>query len=374
MEYVAQGQTVSASLPALRIFTIFDNSTLQDAEVVEWRVLDSSGSQVFPTGGGPSYESVDVNAAKLATGTYAATGWTVDGTQAVGRYTAEWRYKELTADPDFIVLPRTFEVIGGALDVLGPAYASVAQLREEGITESDADDSRLHGLIVRASKQVERWTKRQFRPTHKSVRYNGSGGRKLLIDDPIVAIARAAITTITSSLSSPDETTIDRSLFFVYNRHLVSNLTSPDDRNNPKLEYFHGGDLLGHSRSDAIAGLTFDRLIWPRGPQLIRVEGVFGYTEYDGTVLGQTPELLAWAVALLVVRNLHKVTDLDKREDAMRRWRLVTERTRDQEYKLADLSTRGAANNRIAIGSLTGDPEIDNIIIMFMRPPAIRAV
>lgn len=379
MDYVAQGQTIGCALPALRVFTIFANSTLLDAEVVEYRIVDSAGVEVFPTpAGGPTWESLDVSdcpvGARLGPGQYVATGWTVDASQAPGEYTVQWRYKQLLADATFVTINRPFEVIGAARNVLAPVYGSIAELRAEGVTESDADDAALHRIMARTAKLIERWTKRQFYPVYKSVRYNGSGGRKLLIDDPIIAIEGANITTITTSLATQDETPVDRSLYFIYNRHIVSNLESPDDRNSPKLEYFHGRDLHGHSRADAIAGLSFSSLVWPSGPQLVRVSGIFGYTEYDGSALGQTPDLLVHAANLLTIRNLHGILGSDKQEDAERRWRLISEKTRDQEYKLADLSTRGAANSRIAVGSLTGDPAIDNILILFMRPPRIRAV
>ncbi len=378
MDYVAHGQTIGCDLPALIGFTIFADSTLLDAEVVEFRILDDADANVFPVGAG-TFETVDVNpcptGGRLSTGTYAATGWTVPANQAVGPYRIQWRYKALAADTEFLGYERAFEVIGAARNVLATAYGSIAELRDNGLKESDADDKALHGILVRTASLIERWTKRQFYPQHKSVRYDGTDGRRLLLDDPIIAVNRAAITTITTSLDSQDETGVDRSLYFIYNRHIVNNLTSPDDRNSPKLEYFHGSDLFGHSRSDAIAGLTFDKLVWPKGPQLIRVEGVFGYTEFNGTVLGQTPDLLVHAANMLAIRNIHKLaTQMDKREDAQKRWRLISEKTNDHEYKLADLSSAGAANSRVAIGSLTGDPSIDNILIMFMRPPRIRSV
>ncbi|TBR17486.1 MAG: hypothetical protein EPO57_09150 [Chitinophagaceae bacterium] len=66
------------------------------------------------------------------------------------------------------------------------------------------------------------------------------------------------------------------------------------------------------------------------------------------------------------MRELYKMADVGRRNDAMNRNRLTSERTRDQAYTLEGLGTlRGAF--------LTGDPEIDHILASFMRPPALGA-
>jgi hypothetical protein len=62
---------------------------------------------------------------------------------------------------------------------------------------------------------------------------------------------------------------------------------------------------------------------------------------------------------LLALRELPRMTDVDRREDAQRRWRLTSERTRDQSYTLEALPLTGA---------FTSDPEIDNILVAFVRP------
>jgi hypothetical protein len=58
------------------------------------------------------------------------------------------------------------------------------------------------------------------------------------------------------------------------------------------------------------------------------------------------------------------LSEIDKREDAQRRYRLIQEKTRDQSYTLDKLQLHGA---------LTGDPEIDAILIQFKRPADLGA-
>jgi hypothetical protein len=64
------------------------------------------------------------------------------------------------------------------------------------------------------------------------------------------------------------------------------------------------------------------------------------------------------------MRELPLLGHVDAREDAQRRFRITSERTRDQSYTLEALRLHGA---------FTGDPEIDNILAAFSRPPDLGA-
>ena len=232
-------------------------------------------------------------------------------------------------------------------------YATVADLRAEGVTEVAASDSRIESLIALAGSYIERITGRFFEPREMELTVDGMGGRVLPLGHPIIAVDAVLID---SSPFSTADTPIDPSLYRVYNRHLTQGMVLPDDRDNPKLEFVGGGEL-------AAAGLDTG-LVWPRGQQNVLVRGVFGYTDPDNTERGRTPELIRHVAKLLVIRELPKLTDPDRREDAQRRWRLTSERTRDQAYTLDALRLHGA---------FTGDPEIDNVLVAFVRPPDLGA-
>ena len=64
------------------------------------------------------------------------------------------------------------------------------------------------------------------------------------------------------------------------------------------------------------------------------------------------------------MRELPLLGNADQREDAQRRYRLTSERTRDQSYTLEALKLHGA---------FTGDPEIDNLLVAFVRPADVGA-
>ncbi len=232
-------------------------------------------------------------------------------------------------------------------------YAAVADIRAEGVTEATAPDSRIESLIALAASYIERITGRFFEPREMELALDGTGGHVLPLGHPIVSVDAVSID---SSPFSTADTPVDPSLYRVYNRHLTQGLLLPDDRDNPKLELFHAAAID--------AARVGGNLVWPLGQQNVTVQGAFGYTEPDGTDQGRTPELIRHVTKLLVMREIPKLADVDRRENAQRRWRLTSERTRDQAYTLDALRLHGA---------FTGDPEIDNILVAFVRLPDLGA-
>jgi hypothetical protein len=222
-------------------------------------------------------------------------------------------------------------------------------------------DAFLLGRIVLASRYVEKVTGRFFEPRYLGINADGKGGRMLLLDMPIVAIEDVLFET---SPFLPSSQTIDPDLIRVYSRHLSQGLTMPDDRNDPKIELFHASEDIA---AVAAFPFAFTRLIFPFGQQNIIVQGVFGYTDPDGSIQGSTPALICHVTKMLVMREVDKLTDVSKRDDAMKRFRIKSEKTREQSYTLEGL---GAAKR---YGLFTGDPDIDTILAMFIRPPKLGA-
>jgi hypothetical protein len=103
----------------------------------------------------------------------------------------------------------------------------------------------------------------------------------------------------------------------------------------------------------------------PRGELNIRLTGVFGYTDHDGSPVGATPEPLQDVVAVLAYRALADPTgqDIMLYEPA----RVRKAKTRDQEIVLA--TTVSAAN-----ASYTGDYRLDMILAQYLRPMYVGAV
>ncbi len=208
-------------------------------------------------------------------------------------------------------------------------YATVSDLRGEGVTADQASDARLEALLADATAEIDRATGWFFEARDAVFVLDGRGTPSLELPVPPIRIDRLEVggANVTASLAA-----------------LV---------------------VVG-----APVGPGFDapRLTWryarfPRGLGNILVEGRFGFTEPDGTPEGRTPPAIRRACVLVVLRGLDALGG-DAGFDARNRWRLVEERTRDQSYKLAE---PGGTSGPF------GDPEIDLALLRYRRPTPLGA-
>lgn len=363
MAAIARGQSSDCTNPVLDVFTSAA-SVLVDVAVLEFQIFDISDAlkrrspvQVYPPAG---RSAVNVSAPcpdgdKLGTGHYVAR-WTAPVEEAIGTHEIRWFFRLTPGAPEQTFVEE-FEVLSDAPSFAQEGYALVADLREEGVTPGDASDARLARLIGLASQYIDRVTGRFFQPRTMTLTLDGSGGRILPLGHPIIAVS--SVKMFVGMFAQFGVLPVIPSFFRIYNRHLAQGLLYPDDREDPKLEFFHWSDLLGVHATPA-GHLGLGSLVWLPGVQNVIVEGVYGYTDPDGTATGKTPDLIRHVTKLLVLREIPKMTDLTRREERQKRWRLVSERTRDQGYNLEALRLHG---------SFTGDPEIDNVLVQFVRPP-----
>jgi len=208
-------------------------------------------------------------------------------------------------------------------------YATVSDLRGEGVTADQASDARLEALLADATAEIDRATGWFFEARDAVFVLDGRGTPSLELPVPPIRIDRLEVggADVTASLAA-----------------LV---------------------VVG-----APVGPGFDapRMTWryarfPRGFGNIVVGGRFGFTEPDGTPEGRTPPAIRRACVLLVLRGLDALGG-DAGFDARNRWRLVEERTRDQSYKLAE---PGGTSGPF------GDPEIDLALLRYRRPTPLGA-
>jgi hypothetical protein len=230
---------------------------------------------------------------------------------------------------------------------------TVQDIRDEGVTTKLADDAKVESLILLAAEYIENFTGRWFEPRSRTFKLDGRGHAALFLHHPIISIASVTI-ELTPGTVNPLPVDLDD--LSVYNRHVREGLTDPDDRNNPKIEFFRSNEDLRR----ATPGSVF--LVFPEGRQNVTVEGVFGFTDYDALdPQGKTPPLIAEVAKRLVIRLLPlKVRQSLQGSGAI--WKMVT---RDQRVEFGEPT-------RLAIqGAFTGDPEIDQILARYRRPPHI---
>jgi hypothetical protein len=369
MPAIARGRSSDGANPVLELFTPV-RGVLADAAEVAFQIFDVSDDrkraspvQVFPS---EPDTRAPVNSTelwpagdKLGPGNVVAR-WAVPADEVLGAHEVRWFVRSAPAAIEQVVSVG-FDVLAADAGSHRSGYALVSDLRAEGVSIAEATDARLARLIGLASQYVDRMTGRFFEPRPMTLSLDGSGGRMLLLGQPIIAVR--AVTLLVAMPAQVGELPVTSSFFHVYNRHLTQGLLDPDDRENPRLEFFHESDLLGvHSTPAASLGLG--SLVWIRGVQNVVVSGLFGFTDPDGSAVGRTPDLIRHATKLLVLREIPTMTDTAQREDRQKRWRIVSERTRDQGYDLAPMRAHGA---------FTGDSEIDAILVAYQRPPHLGA-
>lgn len=210
-------------------------------------------------------------------------------------------------------------------------YASVADLRDEGVSVAQASDDRLLALIEEASRAIDSFTGWFFEPRSLTLRLDGRSTPSLELPVPPIRLDRLALGQ--SDIS-----------------------TAPDDLVIVGAPVQPGFDAPRITRTH--------KRVFPKGSGNVTAEGLWGYTEDDGSPEGRTPLEIRRACMLLVLRWLSPLAEGDT--EARSRWRILEERTRDQSYKL----------DRVASGivaSFTGDPDIDGIVARYRRPPGLGA-
>ena len=369
MPVIARGQSSDVSTPVLELFTPV-RGLLTDAAQVEFQIFDLSDDakreapvQVFPETAGTrapaSAAELSPTTSGLATG-HVVARWTPAASESLGLHEVRWFVRHAAAAAEQAVTGE-FDVLSEGAGSHRSVYALVSDLRAEGVSVADATDGRLARLLRLAAQYVDRVTGRFFEARAMTMTLDGSGGRAQLLGHPIIAIRDVKLTLALPAALG--ELSVEPSYFRVYNRHLTQGLLEPDDRENPRLEFFHESDLFGIQSSPA-ASLGLGSLVWLRGPQNVVVDGLFGFTDPDGSAVGRTPELIRHVTKLLVLREIPAMTDVSRREERQRRWRVVSERTRDQSYDLEPLRQTGL---------FTGDKAIDDVLLSFQRPPQLGA-
>jgi len=359
---IPKGSTVGPSNP-LVVFYSQQNGRLVDLASLEFQVFDLtktanaiSPARVVPVlPGPPDREAVDVNANRIGLGRYAPT-FTLPS--VAGLYRIVWFWKFDASGAEFTAT-QDFEAIDGSV-ASADGYALVSDLKAECVEATS--DVQIQVAIKIASRLIDSITGRSFGARYATHNFDGRESRALLLWEPVIAV---------ESIRFEEDTPVDLDVVRVYNRHL-SGLIAPDDRNDPKIEFEHGRDLLGAYSEVSLYGIRRPGVqsriglgIFPFGVQNVEVVGVFGYTEADGSPWGKVPDLIRHATKLIAVRELPTLGESACRSATRDGWRIVEEKTRDQSVKYA---------NPRKFGQWIGDADIDSILSMFLRPPMLGSV
>ena len=347
----AQGSLFSLDAARLEFVFYGEHGVLSEPWAIGFEVFDASNDDKALAPVSVAVGVIDLDADAVVLGRYAARFALPTG-NVYGRHFIRWTWRATESSaPQSYDAP--FDVQPFAIG--SSTYATISDLRAEGINAKMLSDARAVMLLKRATTFIERVTGRFFEPRYATLYVDGKATATVLVDQPIIALESLAFA---AGPIRPTDFTISNEDFRVYNRHLRGQL-QPDDRDNPRLEMF---------RWDIEGPWGFSNLVFPRGQQNIAVRGWFGYTDPDGSFLGKTPDDIVLATMLLVQRDQAKLGGAGGAfADGRLRGRIISETTRDQSYTLAAPNTYGLSTN------ITGDPTIDQLLLPFVKPPTMGA-
>ena len=199
-------------------------------------------------------------------------------------------------------------------------YCSIEDIRNEGVTDEQADDAKLENLIKLACNYIDTMTGQFFEPREQVLRLDGRGGKILRL--PVFLIEAYSVIVSGEEISD----------YVLYNRM--------SDRFYPKIYRNQG---------------------WRKGILNISVQGLWGYVDKAETGYA-TPELIKRAAMKLALYNFPDLGDKEAQEEKALSGLLQSETTDGHSYSLNGEILKAMYEN-----SLTGDAEIDGIINQYTR-------
>lgn len=251
--------------------------------------------------------------------------------------------------------------------------------------------------VTQASREIDKLTGRIFYPKWIEMRAGGSGSYILSLDLPIISISEMYVRGATQSGRSIDDgfALVDPSLYTVDNRHIryrkaynptyptvpdgfldapgdgSGGVFNPDDREGPCIRFrAHNKTMLGRPNNRiGLYNNSIERVYnataigFPPGNQNVLLKGFFGYTEEDVS----TPSQIQKVGELLALRNgIIRWGDENESDRERMKHKTIMEKTDTHLWM-------GEAKDRLA-GAITGDPEIDRILVDFTRPAQVGVV
>ncbi len=272
------------------------------------------------------------DATSFGTGKYYAA-WVVPADQELTDYTITWRWKltedsvEQTGTRDFTVISPTVSGLALAPDI--QPYITIQEFKDNSLipTKDMPTDSELESKRNFVQGYIEKLTKQFFNARDLVLSQDGNGLFLIRADYPIIEITKIELKDSTGVYTEQA-----LSGFEVYSKFL------PDDRPYPKI--------------------VSKNAIFPKGFRNIRLTGKFGYVESDLT----TPELIKKVTMLLMLAWL---SDIATSKGNLRQAKTFWDKTNGRETHIAEA---------ISYGTLTGDPEIDNILCLYTKAPSVSTI
>lgn len=209
------------------------------------------------------------------------------------------------------------------------------------------DDAVIIETIVMYSQLIDRACRQWFEPRYLDEKVDGTGGRVLWFNVPIIGIDELYMNSDWDAPANPAD-------YEVFNN--LGNGTR-DDRRDPKI-----------ALSDELTTDLYRRLVrkdeFIDGRRNQRVKGTFGFVEPDGS----PPALIQRACMKLVVSNLSALDPVNP--DPVPAGPLISETTDGHTVRYGSMFS----GRRTGTIGITGDAEIEGIIQLYRAPKAMAVV
>ena len=231
------------------------------------------------------------------------------------------------------------------------AYATIAEVRAEGVPDTVASDARVQRALDLATADIDRYCGWFFESRSLVETLDGRGVQTLEPRFPPITINEITLNGTALDLD-PSKLEIVGSPLFPGD-FIAPRLTRLPDYENTAQWYY---------------GRTVSP-VWTRGHANVVIDADWGYLEHDGTPTGRTPLAINQACLMIALRYIPELADSASQATVLEGHRLLSEKTEDQSYTLAPRS----ADAEEAGAPYTGDPNIDRILAQYTRPGGMAA-
>lgn len=285
-------------------------------------------------------EPTDALANRTEVGEYYAT-WTVPADATYGSYFLTWRWQisadssEQRADVEFLVEELRLISLADLYVTPEDVWTTIG-----GNARAKYDRDYITLRIQAVQQYVERITGWFFNVRRMVVKLDGTGTELLVLPLPLVGQPDEIAYLGANNTYEP----VAVSNFQIYNRY------QPDDRMYPRIK------VAMAERQNLFQRVTLSD-VFPKGHQNIRITGRWGFVERDGT----TPAPILQCMMMLIMDILHPFGSAAERR-RLRTRRVNEETSSNHRYQLQRVITDL---------DLSGNPEVDQILAKYIRPPEV---
>lgn len=220
------------------------------------------------------------------------------------------------------------------------AYLTPEEVREAIEINCEITEPWLEEVIKRWSQWIDRWTGRFFEVRSREFKVFGSGSLMLQLDQP------PADANIELFMNDEETTPTDPTYYMLYGTP-----DQPEEQTHPRIILKRNGR----------ASTIFTGSVSIFHPECIQtIKGNFGFVDESGN----PPELIKHALLLLIERQI-RAREQEGSYGSSSIDRVIKEVTDRHSYELGKLPEN-------SYWFPTGNPEIDQIIMMFRRPSRIE--